>query len=142
MSHPPRGYYCVPGMSPDGGETWEFLISVRMLQHLERSGPGQKFYDARLLGGLLESPLAVFQGLNREDYEEAHCYSGIPACRWKSSSIQVPPPRGFVFLAFVNSDLRGHIVLDWEWRPAHKDRAGHPIGCESDFGRQTWPKTS
>ena len=142
MSRTPHGYRLVTGMAPDGGGTWDFLVSIDMLQHLERYGPGPKFYDAFLLKGILESPSAVFQGLKREGFEEAHCYSGLPPHRKRSSSIQVPPPPGKVFTIYVKTDHRGHIVLDWDWRPAHPDKPGYPLDCESDFGRQTWPKTS
>jgi hypothetical protein len=142
MSRTPPGYYSVSGISPDGKETWDFLVSIEMLRDLERKGPTAKFYDARLLKGVLESPAAVFQDLHREGFEEAYCYCGSPPHRFRSAEIQMPPPPRKVFLVYVTSDHRGHIVLDWEWRPAHLGKAGHPIKCESDFGRQTWPKTS
>ena len=61
MSRPPPGYYSVSGISPDGGETWDFLVSIEMLRDLERKGPTARFYDARLLKGVLESPSAVFR---------------------------------------------------------------------------------
>ena len=142
MSRTTRGYLPVSGAAPDGEGTWEFLVSKEMLERLQRYGPKPKFYDASLIPEILTSPSAVFQGLNREGYEDAHCYSGIPAHRKISSSIEAPPPPGMTFLVYVHTDHRGHLVLDWEWRPVHPGQKGFPVNYESDFGRQTWPKTS
>jgi hypothetical protein len=112
-----------------------------MVQELERSGPRQKFYDTRLIKGVLESPTAVYQDLQREGYSEAYCYCGLPPSRFRTSEIEIPPPPGRVFLVFVAVGVRGNIVLDWEWRAAHNDKLGHLMD-DSCFGRQLWPMTS
>jgi hypothetical protein len=57
------------------------------------------------------------------------------------NTLKVPPPPRFTLLAFVASDHRGHIVIDWEWREADPERPGYPKRCDTDFGSQTWPKT-
>ena len=50
------------------------------------------------------------------------------------------------FLALGPVHMGGLPCLDLpERRPgrtAHPDKPGYPLDCESDFGRQTWPKTS
>jgi hypothetical protein len=60
MDRVPRGYHPpLSGLSPDGRETWEFLISVQRLKDIQIDGPRSKFYNARILKGVLESPTAI-----------------------------------------------------------------------------------
>lgn len=142
MGHARAGYLTVTGIAPEGDDEWEFLVAREMIEHLQRSGPRPKFYDSFLLGEILASPAAVFRGLKRDGFEEAYCYCGVPSRRMISTTVEAPPPPGRTFLVYVSSDHRGHVVLDWEWRPAHQDRQGLPSDYETSFGSQTWPKTS
>lgn len=138
----PRGYRSVEGRCPFAEGTCEFGVSQSLLVKYQRNGPDWKFYDALLIPEVLASPAAIFEGLRREDYEDALCYSARPSRRFKSSTIEVPFPPDRVMLVYVeNHKTRGLIVLDWDSRKRHATDQGHPQNWEHDFGRRIWPAT-
>lgn len=135
----PSGYHTVNGVLPRGGGPAEFYVSIKKLQDLERSGPRTRFYDSLLLPEGLSKPTAVFQGLEREGYEEnAYCYCSKPAKRYQSASIEVPFPPNRVFLIFVEERESGFFVLDWEKRPEDQNHLGYPEQWGEDFSRQIY----
>jgi hypothetical protein len=123
-------------MEPAGDGSRDFFVPIAKLEHLQRSGPKQHFYDALLLGEVLSRPKVVFCGLEREDFNAAYCYAKIPSKRYRSHDVELPPLPGYTFLVFVRQDF---VILDWEWRKADPSNPDYPENWETDFGEKVWP---
>ena len=130
------GYYSVEGMDPTGKGQCDFYVPIAKMEHLQRSGPNQHFYDAMLLKEVLSAPQAVFRGLKREDFDAAYCYVKIPSKRYRSRDVELPPLPRCTFLTFVRDDF---VILDWEWRKFDPSNPGYPADWEMDFGEKVWP---
>lgn len=73
MSRPIPGYRGpIEGISPDGSERWGFYVEIAKVERLQRQGPASKFYDLALIPGVLSKPSAVFQGLQRPEFDHEH----------------------------------------------------------------------
>jgi hypothetical protein len=128
------------GLCPDGRPGATFFISKTNLQVFERDGPEGKYEDARFVHETVQSPDAVFKGLNRSGHEESLCYSVRPT--FDPDDPDSGPPRyGYVFLAFIRPGVGGFVVFDWDWREEDSDAPGHPEGWADAFGERTWLKT-
>ena len=103
----PPGYFALTGLQPDGEGHCQFLVAKKYVDALQTAGPTWKFYNLHLLPEILNDPVVIFQGLNREDLNGGYCYSGLPSKKMKSSTITLPPPPGMVALVFVAPDHRG-----------------------------------
>lgn len=96
------GYYELSGMRPEGGGQATFYLSVERIQEIQRFGPAWKFDNSRLLEEALQSPWAVFQGLERKGMGAAFCYSAKPSRRYrKGGTIETPFSPDRVFLVYV-----------------------------------------
>ena len=131
-----KGYLSIEGMDPSGSGKREFFVPQSKLEHLQRNGPKQHFYDALLLGEVLSDPVVVFQGLQREDFDAAYCYVKVPSKRFRSHDLQLPPFPGCTFLAFIRDDF---VILDWEWRKIDSSCPGFPVNWQTDFRKRLWP---
>jgi hypothetical protein len=155
MKLPPAGmpvvvqdYIPLPARSPedlDGSplecEIVEAFISRKMMEHLEQYGPRRKFYDIRSITDALETPAVIFEGLQRHPFEQAYCYSCVPARRWLNEEDTGPPPPWQVFLVYVVRMDGKLVVLDWNWRPADRSKPYYPKNWEQDYARRLWPQT-
>lgn len=133
----PRGYLIQDGRSPfSPRESAEFRLSQSSLNHLLRYGPSHKFFEALSIPDVLRKPSAIFQGLERDNFEAGFCYTGIPAHRYLDHNITVPPPPGFVFTIFMDKDL---VIFDWRWERADSKMARHPLDFKNRFRKKLWP---
>src|SRR5262245_5835928 len=72
-------YITLPGMSPERfDQSGTFLVSRKMLDHLQANGPPQKFLDALLISPTLEHPTVILEGLKRQNYHNGFCYCSVP----------------------------------------------------------------
>lgn len=81
--------------------------------------------------------MVIMEGLERPEFDLAHCYYGKPSYRWDGEK-EVPPPKGKVFVVYTNYSVEKEaiVVLDWEWVPEHPDKPGFPKNYSE--ARQTW----
>jgi hypothetical protein len=137
----PRGYYSVKGLCPDGRGTCEFCVSINYVEHLQRIGPTWRFWNLHIIPEILGNPVAIFKGLQRDDFEDGFCYSGKPSKRMLDSRVEAPLKPDTVAVVFVHQESRGTIVLDWEWRVQDLDQPGWPDQWREDFQEVSWRKT-
>ncbi len=121
--------------SPDDG-FWDVGLPewhYRMLQN-----KGHECPLARLI--LVKEVLAVetthiYEGWGRPDKDDCFVYAGAPDRDYRSLTIDIPAPKGMLFLVFVLPD---GTVDDWGWRQTNDN--GDPLGMEK--GRLIWPPNS
>jgi hypothetical protein len=137
-------YNCVSleGLDPSGQGTREFWIEKDLLQFFYKKGWMYKYLSAKLVKEVLESPAVIFKGLQREGQEEALCYAGLASCQHFNNGGSGPPPTGktfvvYIFVVYIRDD---DVVFRWDWEEADKNLT-YPLGFESRFGSQLWPKT-
>lgn len=119
------------------------FISRDMLLNLVENGPEYKLNDAWCIPDVLDYPKVIFEGLNRSEYEDGFCFSGLPEKRRTSQDREtVDSPQFMVFLVFAQYQDDKLIVLDWEWRREDRNNPGYPLGWKDAFKRQTWPLPS
>ena len=121
----------------DDGAVWKVWVDQAHVDGLSRHRVDPRFYRLLLLSEVLSDPTAIFQGWEREGQDGGLCYVGSPAKDYRSESIEVPPPPGKVFLAFVTS--RGK-VSEWRWEDSDEDDPHFPKGYNKGrFTRIAWP---
>ncbi len=136
-----KGYFSLDGLHPSGKGRCTFHVSKHFVEHLERAGPVWKFWNLHIVKEILDAPTAIFEGLNRIGYDSGVVYSGRVSKRIVSKGIEAPPPPDMVGVVIVNSEPRGHIVLDWNWRKEDLDRPGYPEHWQQDFEACRWTAT-
>ena len=83
----------------------------------------------------LLKPGAIFKGLKREEMDGGLCYSAKPR-KYRNEKIEEPPPRGFIFLVFVDGTQK---VFNWRWEKEDQTLADHPKDWETRFDEKLWP---
>jgi hypothetical protein len=119
-------------------------LSVYKIQELQRHGPSWKFDNARLLEEALQSPTAIFEGLQRTGLEAAFCYAAKPSRRYrKGGTIETPFSSGRVLVVYVDNMQSSNEfeIIDWAIREEDGKNPGYPAGWQNDFGRKIWPET-
>lgn len=90
---------------------------------------------------ILEHPSAIFEGLRRDEDEDAHgngwmCYCGIPSAAYHKSGDRTAPWPDEVFMVFLNAEC---VVYNWYWHKCDDELKDHPAGYGSRFRRRVWP---
>ncbi len=119
--------------------------------------------------GILENPVAIFQGLNRPYYgnsvdSSVYVYVNKPHTSFRYSvgdqftdadPAQIPPPVDSVFISFVTlqkdvvddvqttlpRDTIGGVLLYWEWTMADSSVPHLPDGYQTRYRRTVWRRT-
>ena len=128
-------WWSVESLAPDGDGIIDVLVPEGYLDSAGLST--RKRLDADCIPDVLRRPTVIMDGLERAEFDLAHCYYGKPSYRWDGEQ-EVPPPKGKVFVVYINySDEKGaNVVLDWEWVPEHPRMPGFPKNYSE--ARQTW----
>ena len=116
-------------------QTWKVGIAAGLLQALQKHGHAVKQARILLVRDVLDDTREIFRGWSRPDTDECFVYAGQPDRDYRSPTIQVPPPKGMIFLVFVLPD---GTIDDWNWRPLRTDDPTTPEGIE---GSKIWPQT-
>ena len=144
----PKGYTFTNGKHPHRPGTCEFKIPTDLIERYLRYGPAHKFFDLHLLPHILQHPMAIFEGLEREEQQNGLCYAGIPPFIRRESKaaisrgraeldlLELPPPPGMTFAVFMT--VR-YVIFDWRWERADVNNAGHPTEWEVRFDKRLWP---
>lgn len=118
-----------------------FFVPTSFLQHLERNGPGQRFYDANLIEATLRNPTVILEGLRRDNYANGLCYCSVPTTRQDVMGSPGRPPAGMVFAVYLNANGNDEwVVFDFDWRLVSPSAQGIPGNWEQDFERILWPR--
>jgi hypothetical protein len=114
-------------------ETWEVGILTWKLELLARNGHLHKLGRAVLVKAVVSDPICIIKGWDRPGHESCFVYVGKPNKDYRSATIEVPPPKGQLFVAFVLPD---GTVDDWAWRPVSEFDTSRPEGILGDV---LWP---
>ena len=139
------GFVTMDGICPITRELRSFHLSQNFTMELKRNGPEWKFLDAISIPSVISSPSAIFKDLNREEYDDAYCYSGVPPHSHKlttsgTGTIAVPFPKGFVLLVYVYTNRNGFVIFDWDKRLESPSDPGHPENWRIDFKDKLWSR--
>jgi len=131
-------YWTLPALDPFGvGQARrELRLAQAHVDGLTRHGLKSRFYRLLLVREVLTNPRVVFQGWEREGFEQALCYVGSPSKDLRSESIETPPPPGMVFLVFVTPQ---GTLSDWRWEKSAEDNPEFPENYRVRFRRIVWP---
>lgn len=132
-----KGFLTVLGFDPAGSVPCEFKVALKQVQHLQTLGPTHKFYELISACEVLKSPLAVFEGLQRDGQEKGLCYIGKPRCH--GDGVQYPPHPNMVFLVCVTGEKT---IFEWGWEREDSARPGLPVNSKQRFGKIKWKHSS
>jgi len=127
------------GLCPEGQGRCDFWVNLDEIKAYETDLPW-KYYNSALIGDVIESPQVIFEGLRRDGYESAFCYSFIPKKIWLDDQETLEAPPKTVFLAYVCRKEEKLIVFDWAFRSEDEERPGYPKGWRLNFERVLWQK--
>lgn len=117
----------------DRTKTWTVGVAERKIKLLRANGHEVKLARAMLLGKVLSEPLVIGKGWCRFEKEDCLIYAGKTGIDYRSRTIEVPPPPGCFFLAFILPD---GTIDDWAWRPASETNSDVPSDITGDI---LWP---
>lgn len=93
---------------------------------------------AFILPTVLQNPVAIFEGLRRDEDEDRwgagwRCYVGLPDRAYRPDGSETAPWPGKVFLVFINEE---RVAYNWRWEKC--DPADHtlPVGYTDRFTRK------
>ncbi|MBI1900767.1 MAG: hypothetical protein HYS13_06610 [Planctomycetia bacterium] len=112
-------------------------IDQATIEFITKGLLGARWFRLLCVKDVLLNPIAVFQGWNREGFEDALCYVGRPADHPKQD-IELPAPPGRCFLTFV---LPSGKIEEWRWESFDPNSEAD---CRNQFGHnwsQLWPPT-
>jgi hypothetical protein len=135
MPSAPSGFFAENALAPSGTGNCQFLISEGKIRHFLRYGPAHKFFEAMAIPAVLQNPLVIFRGLEREEMADGLCYAGLPEIKHLDHNITVPPPPGFTFAIFADAEYR---VFEWRWEKADPDTNYYPTGWQTRFTKIQW----
>lgn len=117
----------------DHVKTWLIGVPEWKLRLLAEKGHAHKLARVGLVKAIATDPIQIIGGWNRPDKESCLVYVGSPEVDYLGAKIEVPPPPGQFFLAFVLPD---GTIDDWAWRPRSEI---DDIGPDGIKGKVLWP---
>ncbi len=132
-----KGYLTLSSPDPISGLEREFFLSQSTADHLLRCGPSSKYFAIQSAVMVIENPLMIFKGLERDGKEDALCFVGKPdrfGDGWKA-----PASPGWIFLVFVTGD---GVIFEWRWEKSVSESDSNPSDCNARFGELIWKHSS
>ena len=129
----------IQAVDPERGtQTAGIQISYSRIKALGRRSKGQIKECAYIVPRILQRPTAIFEGLRSDNDKDRRgfgwrCYVGLPSCCYRRDGEQTEPPKGMVFMVFVNDD---GITYNWRWEPANDADPKLPVDHESRFAKR------
>lgn len=103
---------------------------------LATKGVEARFARILLIPEVVQHPIMVLKGWNREGFDDALIYVGKPSTDYRGIQIETPPPKSMLFLVFVTPD---YIISDWRWEKADPDDPFLPENMQNRCERVLWP---
>jgi hypothetical protein len=133
-----RDYLTIEALNPADGKTCEVLISFDRMQTVGRRSMGHAKECGLIVPPILQKPIAVFEGIRREEDEDTkgvgwRCYCGIPENAYHTDGTKRTPYPGQVYLVFVNDE---GVAYNWRWEKADSESPNLPVGFQSRFRKQ------
>jgi len=123
------------GKCPESDGQCEFKISTQKILWCHKSAPDDIFYNLRNVPFAINSPCAIFKGLERDGHENSYCYVARPARRFIDDEHSVPVGDGWVFLVFMTNALE---IFGWRFERADASK-NRPENYERRFKQLIWP---
>lgn len=133
-----RGYEPVKAVNPADGAEWEVWISHQRMDAVAKRGMGHVKELAFIVPTVLATPVAVFEGLTRDEDEDPHgvgwlCYVAVPDRSFRADGTQAPPWADEVFVVFVNDD---RVAYNWRWEKCDPAAPNLPVRFQERFKRK------
>jgi hypothetical protein len=120
----------------------QFVLSKAAINAVEEYGLAWKYHNAELVHDVLQTPLSVWRGLSRDNFENGFCYAGRPEYSLDEEGEEIAMPGDRLFLAFVKCHHNSLVVFDWEFRRCETDDCNIPINAATDFEEKIWSLTA
>ena len=132
-----RQYLKVRAIDPDSGRSITVLISHYRLHEIKKRGVGAVMEAGFTVPYILQHPTAIFEGLCRDDDEDARgygwrCYCGIPTCDFGIDGQELGTRPNKVFVVFVTDDF---VAYNWRWLKCDPSDSKLPINHKTRFKR-------
>lgn len=109
---------------------WQIGVHGDKIQILRNRGHEQVLARYLLVEPVAQDPTMIIRGWHRQDTNDScFVYVGRPSRDYRGRNIEVPAPKGMLFLVFVLPD--GTIDL-WGWRPVDGNDPDMPSGMTGD----------
>lgn len=122
------------------GEVVQYSIAAEAIHPLLQNRLWVKVFEAFLVPDIVQTPLRIWEGLNREGTEDLLCIAGVPSLEFATKNFldnQITLQEDRVFLAFCSSQFT---VSKWRWEPVDSDGFGLPTSHNARFGREMWSR--
>jgi len=86
---------------------------------------------------VLREPKAIFEGLQREGFENGLCFTGKTDRYWVRQSVETPFPPGRVFAIYMDES---RFIFEWRLEQEDAEHDGHPVRWTRRFARRLWPR--
>jgi hypothetical protein len=125
----------ITAVSPNGQTETEFRLSYSEVERIRRDGPAYKFNELLNLKETLQKPVAIFKGLQRQNFAASFCYVGKPKHSYSNDGEVRPWDQRFVFVVYVRDDLR---IIDWEKLKSDRNNPDLPEDWNTRFDETLW----
>jgi hypothetical protein len=129
-----------PAPGAAGNDGGSFTIRLSVLDAVQEHGPIWKYESLRLIPGVLQSPIKIYEGLGRPDCLAACCYLGRPDICYDDDGKPAPAPKNCFFVVYLEPLSGGNYrVWDWGWRLEDENSPGKPVGWQTFERGEIWP---
>jgi len=130
-----RDRLCIEALDADNRQTCIVQISQQRLLTIAKWGAWAVKEASEIVPMILQHPMAVFQGLRRDEDEDPRgtgwrCYCGKPTKKFQKDGSEANPDPNQVFLVFVNDE---GVAYNWRWEPVDLENPDFPKGHETRF---------
>jgi hypothetical protein len=110
-------------------------ISFDRMQAVAKRGLGHAKECGYIVPSILANPIAIFEGLRRDEDEDRwgfgwRCYCGVPAHSYRPDGTEAPPYPNQIYLVFVNDE---RIAYNWRWEKSTVEEPTLPAHWETRF---------
>jgi hypothetical protein len=136
-----RDRLCIHALDPVTRQTCVVQISQQRLLTIAKWGAWAVKEAAENVPLVLQHPLAIFQGLRRDEDEDPRgtgwrCYCGKPSTKYLKNGSEANADAGQVFLVFVNDES---VAYNWRWESVDPENPDYPKSCETRFKSTVYP---
>lgn len=136
-----RDRLCIEALAPGSAKPCLVQISQSRLLTIAKWGKWAVKEAAELVPYVLQFPVAVFEGLRREEDEDPRgagwrCYCGRPAKKFQKDGSEANVDPGRIYLVFVNDE---GVAYNWRWENADLANPNFPNDSAMRFKSTVYP---